>query len=105
MRYLVTLNVPVEAGVRIEQQSGGPGEVFSKIVETFKPESFYCGLDRRSIYLVLNADNPTRLAEFMITASTMTGVYPEFIPVAPANEMQPIVNQAMNTLNKFVPKR
>ena len=51
MLYLVEAHASMERGNKIDGEKG-PGPIFAKIVERFRPEAFYGNPSRRQIFLV-----------------------------------------------------
>ena len=43
----------------------GPGPVFAKVVERFRPEAFYGNPTARETFMVVNLDTPAQIAELM----------------------------------------
>jgi hypothetical protein len=59
----------------------GPGPVFAKIVERFKPEAIFGSPSRRSLVMVVNLDTPAQMAELMYILTWFVGTEPTFTPV------------------------
>ena len=64
MLYLVEAHASMERGNKIDGEKG-PGPIFAKIVERFRPEAFYGNPSRRQIFLVVDLDTPAKMAELM----------------------------------------
>jgi hypothetical protein len=59
----------------------GPGPIFAKVVERFRPQAFYGNPTRREIYMVVNLDTPAQIAELMYVLTWFTGGEPTFTPI------------------------
>ena len=92
MLYLVQADTSIEKANTIDAGEG-PGPVFAKIVERFHPQSFYGNPSRRQIFMVVNLDTPTQMAELMYVLTWFTCVEPTFTPVMdPAIYAEAIAN-------------
>jgi hypothetical protein len=76
----------------------GPGPVFAKIVERFRPEAFYGNPTGRETFMVVNLDTPAQIAELMYVLTWFTGGEPTFTPI-----MRPeIYGEAIANAKKIV---
>jgi hypothetical protein len=97
MQYLVQVSASMERANTIDK-GDGPGPVFAKIVERFKPEAFYGNPTARQIFMVVNLDTPAQIAELMYVLTWFTCDKPTFTPV-----MKPeIYGEAIANAKKIV---
>ena len=82
MRYLVEGHASMERGNTIDAGEG-PGPLFAKIAERFRPEAFYGNPSRRQVFMVVELDTPAKMAELMYIFTWFTGADPTFTPVMP----------------------
>jgi hypothetical protein len=82
MLYMIQVRASMERA-NIIDAGEGPGPVFAKIVERFRPETFYGNPTRREIFMVVNLDTPVQIAELMYVLTWFTGAEPTFTPVMP----------------------
>lgn len=80
MLYLVKADAEMHHANTIDG-GDGPGPVFAKIVERFKPEAIFGSPSRRSLIMVVNLDTPTQMAELMFVLTWFVGAEPTFTPV------------------------
>src|SRR5262249_212795 len=80
MLYLVETHASMERGNKIDGEKG-PGPIFAKIVERFRPEAFYGNPSRRQIFLVVDLDTPAKMAELMYILTWFAGTEPTVTPV------------------------
>ena len=80
MLYLVDVRAGMERA-NIIDAGEGPGPVFAKIAERFKPEAFYGSPTGRHVYMIVNLDTPELIAELMFALTWMTGGEPTFTPI------------------------
>jgi len=59
----------------------GPGPVFQKIVDRFKPEAIYGTPSRRSLVMVVNLETPAQMAELMYVVTWFAGAEPTFTQI------------------------
>lgn len=86
MRYVVQIEVPVEAGNQLERKPGGPGPMIEALLKRFKPEGAYFGTTRRAVYLVVDLATAADIVELMVTCAHNLGAQPTFTPVMTADE-------------------
>jgi hypothetical protein len=97
MQYLVQVSASMERANAIDAGEG-PGPVFSKVVERFKPEAFYGNPTGRQVFMVVNLDTPAQIAELMYILTWFTGDNPTFTPI-----MKPeIYGEAIANAKKIV---
>jgi|SRR5271166_497838 len=82
MLYMVQSRPSMGRGNTIDAGEG-PGTVFAKIAERFKPESIYGSPAQRFIVMMVNLDTPLQMAELMYALTWFTGGEPTFTPVMP----------------------
>jgi hypothetical protein len=82
MRYLVEGHASMERGNAIDAGEG-PGPIFAKIVERFRPEAFYGNPSRRQVFMVVELETPAKMAELMYLFAWFTGSDPTFTPLMP----------------------
>ena len=82
MRYLVERHASMERGNTIDTGEG-PGPIFAKIVERFRPEAFYGNPSRRQVFMVVELETPAKMAELMYIVTWFAGAEPTFTPVMP----------------------
>jgi hypothetical protein len=68
MLYLVQAHASMERA-NTADSGEGPGPVFAKVAERFRPEAFYGNPTRREIFMVVNLDTPAQMAELMYILS------------------------------------
>ena len=97
MLYLVEVEGSMERANAIDK-SGGPGETFAKIVERFRPQSFWGDPTGRHVFLVAELETPAKVAELMYVLTWFAGGKPKFTPL-----MAPeVYGEAMEQANKIV---
>jgi hypothetical protein len=64
MLYLVQGRASMERANAIDAGEG-PGPVFAKVVERFRPEAFYGNPTQREVFMVVNLDTPAQIAKLM----------------------------------------
>ena len=101
MKQLVQIQITPQAGRELETRPGGPVPVFSRLVERFKPETFYVSPARRTLFMVCDL-SPTDTAELMLAGDRIAGQHPDFIPVLPGKEFGALIAQALPGANKLV---
>ena len=67
MRYLVEAHASMERGNTVDA-GDGPGPIFAKIVERFRPEAFYGNPARRQIFMIVELDTPAKTTESPVRA-------------------------------------
>ncbi len=75
MRYLVEGHASMERGNTIDTGEG-PGPIFAKIVERFRPEAFYGNPSRRQVFMVVELETPAKMAELMYIFTWFAGAEP-----------------------------
>jgi hypothetical protein len=80
MLYLVRADADIRRANTIDA-GDGPGPVFQKIVDRFKPEAVYGTPSRRSVIMVVNLETPAQMAELMYVLTWFTGSEPSFTPI------------------------
>jgi hypothetical protein len=80
MLYLVEAHASIEQGDQIDS-GDGPGPTFTKIIERFRPEAIYGNPSRRQVFLIVNLDTPTEIAELMYVLTWFTKTEPTFTPI------------------------
>lgn len=82
MMYLVEVGASMERANAIDAGEG-PGVVFGKVVERFRPQAFYGNPTKRQTFMVVNLDTPAQIAELMYILTWFTGTEPTFTPLMP----------------------
>ena len=82
MRYLVEGHASMERGNTIDAGEG-PGPIFAKIAERFRPEAFYGNPSRRQVFMVVELETPAKMAELMYLFTWFAGSEPTFTPLMP----------------------
>jgi hypothetical protein len=80
MLYLVEAHPTVERANVVDSE-GGPGPVFAKIAERFRPQAIYGNPSRRQIFMVVDLDTPAKMAELMYVLAWFIDVEPTFTPL------------------------
>jgi hypothetical protein len=80
MLYLVQAGASMERANAIDAGEG-PGPVFAKVAERFRPEAFYGNPTKREVFMVVNLDTPEQIAELMYVLTWFTGGEPTFTPI------------------------
>jgi hypothetical protein len=97
MQYLVEIRAGMERANAIDA-GDGPGSVFAKIVERFRPEAFYGNPTARQTFMVVDLETPAQIAELMYVLTWFTGGEPTFTPI-----MRPeIYGEAIANAKKIV---
>ena len=82
MLYLVETWATTERGNTIDRGEG-PGPIFAKIAERFRPQGIWGDPTRRHIFMVVDLKSPVEIAELMYVLTWFTGNEPKFTPVMP----------------------
>ena len=61
--------------------TGGPGPVFAKIAERFRPQALYGNPTRREVMMIVDLETPAKVAELMYVLTWFSGVEPSFTPL------------------------
>ena len=80
MLYLVEAHASMERGNKIDAGEG-PGPMFAKVVERFRPEAFYGNPARRQVFMVVDLGTPAKMAELMYVLTWFAGTEPTLTPV------------------------
>lgn len=80
MLYLVEAHASIERGNAIDAGEG-PGSMFAKVAERFRPEAFYGSPSRRQVFMVVDLDTPAKMAELMYVLTWFAGTEPTLTPV------------------------
>jgi hypothetical protein len=59
----------------------GPGPLFAKIVDRFRPEAVYGNPTRRSVIMLVNLETEVQIAELMYALTWATKAEPTFTPI------------------------
>ena len=96
MLYLVDATASMERGNAIDKGEG-PRPFFAQVVERFRPQAFYGDPSQRHIFMVVELDTPTRMAELMYLFTWWAGKAPMFTPI-----MAPeVYGEAIETAKKI----
>jgi hypothetical protein len=82
MMYLVEVKAGMERANEIDKGEG-PGPVFQKIAERFKPQSVWGNPSRRQAIMVVDLKTPADMAELMYALTWWAGGEPTFTPIMP----------------------
>jgi hypothetical protein len=59
----------------------GPGPVFARVAERFRPQAFYGNPTGREVFMVVDLDTPAKIAELMYILTWFTGGEPTFTAI------------------------
>ncbi len=94
MKYLVEAHASMERGNAIDA-NGGPAPLFAHIVERFQPEALYGNPTRRQVFLIVDLETATDVAELMYLFTWSTGNEPVFTPIMAPQGFGPAIENAM----------
>jgi len=80
MLFMVQVAAAMEYANKIDA-AGGPGPIFAKIAERFRPQSFYGNPTRRETVMIVELETPAKVAELMYVLTWLTGSEPSFTPL------------------------
>lgn len=80
MLFLVDVKGSMERANTIDKGEG-PGPTFEKIVERFRPQSFWGDATHRRTIMVVELETPAKIAELMYVLTWFTGTEPSFTPL------------------------
>ena len=60
---------------------GGPGPIFTKIAERFRPQAIYGNPTLREVRMIVELETPAKVAELMYVLTWSTGNDPIFTPL------------------------
>ena len=83
MLYLVETWATMERGNTTDRGEEGPGPIFAKIAERFRPQAIWGNPTRRHIFMVVDLKSPVEIAELMYVLTWFTGNEPKFTPLMP----------------------
>lgn len=98
MLYMVEAWASIERGNLVDKE-GGPGLVFQKIGERFKPQALWGDPTRRHIFMVVELNTPADIAELMYAITWFVGNEPKITPIMPAETY----GQAIEKAKKITP--
>lgn len=93
MRHLVSVEVGGQAADALDA-SGGPGPLFARIGERWKPEVFYVAAGKRAAYWVIDFESNASVAELLHLLLAKTGATPTLVPVLTPAEAAVVVPDA-----------
>jgi hypothetical protein len=97
MLYMVEAAASMEKGNAIDA-GPGPGPIFEKIGQRFRPQAFYGDASRRHIFMVVEIADAAQMAELMYVLTWFAGTEPKFTPI-----MAPeLFGQAMEQAKKII---
>jgi hypothetical protein len=99
VRYLVYIEVPTDAGNRVDFEEGGPGKILGYVAERFAPEAIYTQAGMRASFMVADL-NEAQMTEMMLITSKKFGTYPEFTPLIPGDATPEIAAKAIAEVKK-----
>jgi len=82
MLYMVEAWATIETGNAIDKGEG-PAPFFAKLAERFRPQAIYGDPTRRRVFIVVDLDGPSEIAELMYALTWFSGNEPRFMPVMP----------------------
>lgn len=80
MLYMVELQAEMEKANEIDR-SGGPGEMFAKVQDRFRPQGIWGDPTGRHVFMVVELETPARIAELMYVLTWFNGSRPRFTPL------------------------
>jgi hypothetical protein len=80
MLYLVEGHPTIEVGDTVDA-GDGPGPMFQKIIERFRPQTFLGNPTRRQVYMIVELETPAMIAELMYVLSWWLKSEPTFTPL------------------------
>ncbi|MBI2767738.1 MAG: hypothetical protein HYX53_17720 [Chloroflexi bacterium] len=95
MRYMVRFEASIEQGAKVDGSPGGAGAAIGKILELFKPESFYVSVFKRELTMIVNSDDLAALSEAAHVVQLVAGANLEVTPVMTADEAMAILPPAI----------
>lgn len=99
MLYLVYIEVPAEAGTRLDFEEEGPGQILGYMMNRFAPEAAYIQAGMRAVFMVADL-NEAQMTELMLIVSKKFGTYPEFTALIPAAAIPEMVGKAIEAVKK-----
>ncbi|MGD0170942.1 MAG: hypothetical protein ABSB81_02265 [Halobacteriota archaeon] len=99
MHYLVYIEVPAEAGTRLDFEEEGPGQILGYMMNRFAPEAAYIQAGMRAVFMVADL-NEAQMTELMLIVSKKFGTYPEFTALIPAAAIPEMVGKAIEEVKK-----
>jgi hypothetical protein len=93
MKYLVTIDIPVEKGLELAAQ-GGPGPVLKQLSEQFKPEAMWGTPTKRSLFAIIELADAVDIAGLMNLCADKLGCYPHMELVVSAQELPGLAAKA-----------
>lgn len=98
MKYMVQMEVSVEAAAKFEMGEG-PGAFVGYLTEKFRPDAMYFGLDRRSVFIIVDLDE-TSMAQLMVLGSHFSGSHAQFSAVAPLATFGELAQKAISVISE-----
>jgi hypothetical protein len=80
MLYLVEGHPTIEVGDAVDAGEG-PGLMFQKIIERFRPQTFHGNPTRRQVFMIVELETPAKIAELMYVLSWWLKTEPTFTPL------------------------
>lgn len=80
MLYMVELVPAVEKANEIDR-GAGPGEMFAKVTERFRPQHIWGDPTGRHVFMVVELGSPAEIAELMYVLTWFNGSSPRFTPL------------------------
>ena len=97
MLYLVEAVASMERANTIDAGEG-PGPIFAKVAERFRPQAFYGNPSRRQIFMVVELESPAQMAELMYILTWFVGSEPTFTPIMPPE----VYDEAIASAKKII---
>ena len=70
----------MESGNAVDQK-GGPGSLFTHLIERFRPEAVYGNPTRRQVFMIVDLPTEADSSELMYTLTWAVGIEPTFTPI------------------------
>lgn len=80
MLYMVELVAGMEQANAIDR-ADGPGEMFAKVKQRFRPQSIWGDPTGRHVFMVVELGSPAEIAELMYVLTWFNGSAPRFTPL------------------------
>jgi hypothetical protein len=97
MLFMVQIAADREYANRIDAE-GGPGPIFGKIAERFRPQGFYGNPTRRELIMIVELETPAKVAELMYVLTWFAGSEPTFTPLVKPE----IFDEGLNNAKRII---
>ncbi len=99
MLYLIYIEIPADAGTRLDFEEGGPAKILGFLTKRFAPEAVYAQAGMRAFIMVADL-NEAQMTEMMQITSKKFGTYPEFTPLIPCDVIAEMAEKAIEQMKK-----